>query len=409
MQMISRTGLLICLTLLYLSIAVPAFSLGHYRDLVQDTKGNAMGNVTVSVYLAGTQDLATIYSDTNSTLKANPFTTDATGSYDFYAATALYDIALSCSVCYGGRSYTFDAARNMNISILDPGELAAAGATLQTVVTAGSTANGVDESHPFELLGSGAQALYGLSIDRTSSGESRWRCKEAAGLNKCHYYRLIDDTFEGGFKDKNGVKRLTVSGSNGEVTNVTLDGEGNGNTITLTEENWFDVVACQDTTAQHIWNTITATSPAASCDTGTNTQKGYASFDATTDEAIQMDWVLPTGFNLTIGIDIHFIWKAAATSGAVGWCAQLIRVADASTSDPAFPAQSSGNCVSDTAKGTTLQENHATITGVTCTSCVARDHVYVRISRDANGGAVTDSMTGDAHLMKVGRTWRVAH
>lgn len=192
----------------------------------------------------------------------------------------------------------------------------------------------------------------------------------------------------------------------GALTEGSINVETTGVTLTTTEEWWTDVAACQNTTAQLIWNQPTANSPAAACDTGTNTQKGYASFDAATDESFEMDWVLPTGF--TGSIDVHFIWKAAATSGAVGWCAQLIRVADGSTSDPAYPAQASGNCVSDTAKGTTLQENHATITGVTCTSCAARDHVYVRISRDANGGAVTDDMTGDAHLMKVGRTWRVA-
>lgn len=210
------------------------------------------------------------------------------------------------------------------------------------------------------------------------------------------------------YENSSATQIFTLTESTGALTNVTLNGESTGNTLTLTEEHWFDVVACQESTAQHIWNTITATFPAAACDTGSNTQKGYASFDATADEAIQMDWVLPTGF--TGAIDIHFIWKAAATSGATGWCAQLIRVADASTSDPAFPAQAAGNCVSDTAKGTTLQENHATISGVTCTSCAARDHVYVRISRNGDGGgSVTDDMTGDAHLMKVGRTWRVAH
>jgi hypothetical protein len=233
------------------------------------------------------------------------------------------------------------------------------------------------------------------------------KCVVSGVADACNTIRLLGSGYRLEYTNSSAVAIFTLTESTGALTNVTLNGESTGNTITLTEENWFDVVSCQESTAQHIWNTITATFPAAACDTGSNTQKGYASFDATTDEAIQMDWVLPTGF--TGAIDIHFIWKAAATSGATGWCAQLIRVADASTSDPAFPAQAAGNCVSDTAKGTTLQENHATITGVTCTSCAARDHVYVRISRDANGGAVTDDMTGDAHLMKVGRTWRVAH
>lgn len=209
-----------------------------------------------------------------------------------------------------------------------------------------------------------------------------------------------------GIKNNSGTDIFRLTNNTGALTNITLDAEGTGNTLTIQEETWFDVAACQDTTAQLIWDTPTTNRPAAACDTGSNTQKGYASFDDTTDESFETNWVLPAGF--TGAIDIHFIWKAAATTGAVGWCAQLIRVADGATSDPAYPAQAAGNCASDTAKGTTLQENHTTITGVTCTSCVARDHVYVRISRDANGGAVTDSMTGDAHLMKFGRTWRVA-
>lgn len=188
------------------------------------------------------------------------------------------------------------------------------------------------------------------------------------------------------------------------LTNKTLDAEATGNNITLREERHFPVATCQNTTATANFDLAATNTPAPTCDTGTNTQKGYLAFDATTDESFEDNWILPTGF--TGAIDVHFRWKAAATSGATGWCAQLIRVADGSTSDPAYPAQASGNCVSDTAKGTTLQENTATISGVTCTSCAAGDHVYVRISRDANGGAVTDDMTGDALLITYGRTIR---
>jgi hypothetical protein len=203
-----------------------------------------------------------------------------------------------------------------------------------------------------------------------------------------------------------GTEIFTVSES-GAITNATIDGEGSGNTITLTEEQWYNVVSCQNTTPFHIHDTPTTNIPEAICDTGTNTQKGYAAFDATTDESIHGHWVLPIGF--TGGIDIKGKYKIAATSGAVGWCFQMIRVADGSTSDPAFPAQAAGNCTSDTVKGTTLQENDFTITGATCTSCVAGDHVYWRLSRDANGGAVTDDAAGDGFLLTFGRVWRVAH
>jgi len=179
------------------------------------------------------------------------------------------------------------------------------------------------------------------------------------------------------------------------------------NLVFIVDERHFAVATCQNTTASTNFDTPTTNAPAATCDTGSNTQKGYLAFDATTDESFEDHWILPTGF--TGAINAHFRWKAAATTGATGWCMQLIRVADGSTSDPAYPAQASGNCVSDTAKGTTLQENTATISGVTCTSCAAGDHIYVRVSRDANGGAVTDDMTGDALLLTYGRTIRVAH
>lgn len=277
--------------------------------------------------------------------------------------------------------------------------------TLQSVVTRGATVtSAVSFATAVKILDANGDG-YAWYVDPTNG--PAFVCVDNNVENACtSYARTLAASQTVVYKNSSAVDIFTLSEATGALTNVTLNAESTGNTITLPQEAWFDIVACQESTAQHIWNTITATFPAAACDTGTNTQKGYASFDATTDEAIQMDWVLPTGF--TGAVDVHFIWKAAATSGATGWCAQLIRVADASTSDPAFPAQAAGNCVSDTAKGTTLQENHATISGVTCSSCVARDRVYVRISRDANGGAVTDDMTGDAHLMKVGRTWRVA-
>lgn len=268
--------------------------------------------------------------------------------------------------------------------------------TTKEVTWANSFANAL-------LIGNGTRkwALY----DDVTDG-LQWVCVVSGVANDCNYIRKLAAGKKWAVTNSSGVEIFTISESGGALTNVTLNAEASGNTITLQEEQWWDVAAGQDATAQLIWNVPTANAPAAAMDTGTNTQKAYASFDATTDESFEMDWVLPTGF--TGAIDIHFIWKAAATSGSVGWCAQLVRVADGSTSDPAYPAQAAGNCVSDAAKGTTLQENHATITGVTCTSCAARDHVYVRISRDANGSAVTDDMTGDAHLMKVGRTWRVA-
>lgn len=50
---------------------------------------------TITVYRAGTLTLATIYTDSSGTSKANPFTADSSGYYEFYADNGRYDIKFS--------------------------------------------------------------------------------------------------------------------------------------------------------------------------------------------------------------------------------------------------------------------------------------------------------------------------
>lgn len=273
--------------------------------------------------------------------------------------------------------------------------------TLDSMFDGGKEIDGANSLANAVRIGNGTD-YWAIFRDPTTG--LHFDCVVSGVQNDCNYIRKLGSGKYWEVQNSSGSSLLKIDGTTGAMTNFIINTESAGNNFTMQEEAWWDVAACQNTAAALVWNVPTANSPAPTCDTGSNTQKGYAAFDDTTDESFETDWVLPAGF--TGAIDVKFIWKAAATSGAVGWCAQLIRVPDGSTSDPAYPAQASGNCVSDTAKGTTLQENLATITGVTCSSCASGDHVYVRISRDANGGAVTDSMTGDAFLMKFGRVWR---
>ncbi len=174
------------------------------------------------------------------------------------------------------------------------------------------------------------------------------------------------------------------------LTGKTLDAEGTGNVVTIPVKAWLPAAGCNNTTASAFWDLPTTNAGAAACVTGSNTQKGVLDFDATTDESAQQTLALPADF--TGAIDARVKWLAAATSGSVGWCIQLICVADAETDDPAFPAQAAGNCVSDAAKGTTLQTNDAAITSVTATGCAAGELMHVQVSRDAGGSAVTDDM-----------------
>lgn len=311
----------------------------------------------------------------------------------------LYGMLLTVALIVGLGVYWSDAAR-----ITSTGGGGVSGwptvSTTKLITWANSFANAARvEDGNNNGVATYTDATYGPQIN----------CYVAGVENDCNYARLLNasKTFSVLDHARTPIFTITEATGVGTITNMTVDGEGTGNSITLTEERWYAVATCQNATASTIFDTPTSNAPTATCDTGTNTQKGYLAFNDSTLNSFQDHWMLPAGF--TGAIDIGFRWKAAATSGAVGWCAQLIRVPDAATSDPAFPALSTSNCVSDTAKGTTLQENNATITGVTCTSCAAGDHVYVRIARDAAGTAVTDSMTGDGLLLMYGRTWRVAH
>lgn len=278
--------------------------------------------------------------------------------------------------------------------------------TLTTVTARGNTSTGNDESNPFEIFGTGGQSTYGTQMYTSSGGDIVTRCISSAGANKCNYYRPVDDTYKAGYKDKDGTIKFEFDGTTGTITKATVDCSLPDVICTVTRTKEFEFVGCQAAVAMHIWNTPASNAPAAACDTvNTNTIKGYASFDATTDETIYASMMLPPGY-IAGSLGATFIWKAAAITGAVGLCMQAVRVPGGTLSDQALPAQAAGNCVSDTADGTTLQENHASIAAVTCTNCVANDVILIGFSRDANGGAVTDDMTGDAHVMRALVNWK---
>jgi hypothetical protein len=239
------------------------------------------------------------------------------------------------------------------------------------------------------IRGTGANNVHGFDLFTHSNGTPTFTCVVNSVRGNCDWtYNL------------NAGYRFYIRNSSGTIIFAVDEATGYA---AFEDERHFRVASCNNATASAVFDLPTANAPAPTCE-GTNTRMATLDFDATTDESFADSWTLPASFQGSI--DVHFRWKAASTTGAVGWCAQLVRVPDGATSDPALPAQAAGNCVSDTAKGTTLQENVATITGVTCTSCVAGDRVNVVISRDANGGAVTDDMTGDAKLITYGRTIR---
>lgn len=70
--------------------------MSSHIGVARDSEGNAVASVEVTVYENGTATPASIFSDEGlGTPLANPFTSDADGVYQFYAASDLYDIELS--------------------------------------------------------------------------------------------------------------------------------------------------------------------------------------------------------------------------------------------------------------------------------------------------------------------------
>ena len=96
---------------LLIACVSPAFGLGKiniradYSGMQASVAGFRSGTfhprtypgATVSVYLASTSTLATLYADSALTAKANPFTAASNGDASFYAADGDYDITFVCT------------------------------------------------------------------------------------------------------------------------------------------------------------------------------------------------------------------------------------------------------------------------------------------------------------------------
>lgn len=89
----------------------------HFVRPLQDQNGRAIAGATVSVYLAGSTTLATLYSDSARTVKGNPITTGVDGMMDFYAPNGLYDLAPVA------KGYVFNVNQYKRLALVDPAEI----------------------------------------------------------------------------------------------------------------------------------------------------------------------------------------------------------------------------------------------------------------------------------------------
>jgi len=123
-------------------------------------------------------------------------------------------------------------------------------------------------------------------------------------------------------------------------------------------------------------------------------------FDASTDETAYWTGVAPQGLTGAITL-VLTIAMASATSGAVGFQAQIeaITDADATDTDATTSFDSVNNSASTTVPGTAGYIKQISITMTNADSLAAADYFRLSINRDADGSAITDSATGDAYLL----------
>ena len=185
--------------------------------------------------------------------------------------------------------------------------------------------------------------------------------------------------------------------------NMVYNAEITGNVLTLTEKLWIPAARCDNATATSpLWSFPTSNPGVPACHTGaTHTQLGTMDFADSANLSAQYHLKLPSDWTSTV--DAKFVWFTSATTGDVVWQLSTICRADAEVAEAAFNTAST---VTDTAKGTTLQLNDASITGVTVTGCAAGELMLLKVQRDS--GHASDSLAATARLIGVELTYRRA-
>lgn len=186
------------------------------------------------------------------------------------------------------------------------------------------------------------------------------------------------------------------------LLNTQYNAESTGNVLTLPIKLWIPAARCDNATATSpLWSFPTSNPGVPACQTGSNTQFGTLDFADGSNLSAQTHLKLPSDWTSTV--DVKLVWFTSATTNSVVWQVSSICVADAETSDPAFNTAST---VTDAAKGTTLQLNDASITGLTVTGCAAGELLLLKVQRDS--GHASDTLAATARLVGIEMTYRRA-
>lgn len=157
---------------------------------------------------------------------------------------------------------------------------------------------------------------------------------------------------------------------------------------------------CSNVTALSAWDLPTSSAAAATCNTGSNTQKATLDFTSSSTSSAQYTLQVPQGFDVAVASSAEILWYTASTSGSVVW--QLSTACTATngtvTDDPSW---NTANTVTSAAPASANEVQSASIATVTMTGCAAGYALHVRLLRDPSNGA--DTLASNAARMMVVR------
>lgn len=249
----------------------------RYFGLSQDTAGNIIPSVAVTVKLAGTGTLATVYSSNAYAALANPFTSDTDGTYEFYAQNGRYDITLVKA------GFAFDVTNSSDVVLYDP----------SSIITPAQITGDQNDYNP-----------------TNSANASIWRvASDASG-------RLVSGIVAG----RNGqILTLTNVGAFMLILEQNNLNSSAGNRFSFSTARSLPLFANTSVTLYYdttsaVWRNVAPINPMVGVIT---TNSGAVTVSASVAETTVFTTVIPgNGFNIALGALATLIFRQTDTVGA---------------------------------------------------------------------------------------------
>ena len=195
-----------------------------------------------------------------------------------------------------------------------------------------------------------------------------------------------------------GADLANVLTFTGAFTNKSIDAEGTGNVISEPIRVMLMAAGSAAGTAAAAFNTPSSNAPAAVDKTAGGFLIATLDFDKATDESVQWVTKWPVGGDES-NADLVLTWFGVPTVNEVTFAARsACLAAGEAISDLAWNAT---KIIVDTAAGTTLDWNTATIDNLALTNCADSEHLWIEFLRDADASEVgaDDDFDADASVV----------